>query len=218
MAMLDSKTQSDVQLDLKLYIEGLLTVEDEQLDADTTAVATLELTEVEQPHDKLNSHPENNTIPIWGRRPFDCLTLNIAGTRLLLPAAKVDHVECITDKLTRLPVESEAMLGMISIRGCSVMIVDLFSLLSAAGKDGECAFDENTQAKVRYAVVMRDGGYAIACDSIGEIVAMQPESIRWSNTAFNNKFFCGIASDELCPLLDIVELNCAIRALPYCNE
>ncbi len=213
--MFRDKTQTDAQLDLSLYIEGLLTVDAEVNDETVSESPAIELVEHEIPSSNIRKDPDQPNIPVWGRRPFDCLTLNISGTRLLIPAAKVDHVECVSDKVTRLPVKNEVMHGILSIRGRSVVIIDLFRLITATTLGDETMHDETTRCSVKHAVVMRDSSYAIASDSIGSMVNLQPESIRWNDSVFNNKYFCGIASEQLCPLLDIVEINCAIRALPF---
>ncbi len=214
--MYHDKSATDAQLDLSLYIEGLLTVDEIQPEhgAEQRAV---ELVETASPVTVVETAIVDNEIQsaLSDTTPLDCLAFTVDGTLFMLPAGKVVCIERVDTRLTRIPLDSNAFRGRIRIRGRSIAVIDILSLMN----HGEVSALENdmqvTETYIGYAIVMEGCGYAIACDEIGAIESIHPGNIRWNNSGFNNRCYSGVVATRLCPLLDIEHVDELVMAMPF---
>lgn len=228
------KTQYETSLDLSLYIEGLLNVEEQgvelntetKINFETNALNDLiasEFTElapkvVEKTEEKpsiLLWEEKKSSVPAWGQKPFKCLLVKSAGMNLIIPAMSVSYIERINKKITRLPLDVEAFRGVITLRERSIAIVDLFALISENSSSGNQSSMQVESHHVEHVVVMENGDYALACDDIGEMMTLETESVRWNKASFNNPMFVGIVPEYLCPIVNIEHLQQQVGTMPF---
>lgn len=211
----DKHIGTDARLDLSLYIEGLLTVEEteRQLQHDVQPVTV----ECEAAAVEIEPAPQTNppAISEQATASIDCLVISIAGMKLLIPANRVAFVERVNQKITRLPVENAAFKGIMTFRERSVAVIDIFALIH--GENSESSVD-NVQAAeqfIQHAVIMEDARYAIACDDVEEMVSVHPESVRWNKSGFKNRFYSGIVLEQLSPLLNLEQIDSTVASMPF---
>lgn len=239
------KTEYHTSLDLSLYIEGLLCTDPCQVeqknriedkietillndlvapDIEDNATKVETKTETQQIEtktvveqglaEKLEEMPDSN-IPAWGKQPFKCLSVNLAGMKLMIPAMSVSYVERINKNIIRLPLEAEAFRGVVTLRERSVSVIDLHKLISKNGISYNHMEKNVEECHVEYVIVMDDGAYALSCDHIGEMIELYPEDIRWNKASFNNPLFAGIVPDKLCAIVNIDTVNEQIATMPF---
>lgn len=216
------KTQYDTNLDLSLYIEGLLNVDHAsetvgiESKVESILLSDLAIPEVETPLIENNTEEiEVSKIPAWGQESFKCLLVKSAGMKLMIPAMTMSYIERINKKIMRIPLDVAAFRGIVTLRQRSVPVIDLFRLIT------ENSIAKNNQpAKVETqyidnVIVMEDGSYALACDDIGEMVMLDEESVRWNKASFSNPMFAGVVSEYLCPIINIEFVNELISKMPF---
>ena len=235
------KTEYQTSLDLSLYIEGLLNPEHVEKEVDTEPEQNLETmllndlsvsiqnesviktkTSIEIEQEVEESIKENrlekvsdSNIPLWGQEPFKCLKIKIADMDLMIPAMSVSFIERINKKIIRLPLETDAFRGVVTLRNRSVAVIDLHKTISS----NAMSYNQNEQyieeCHVEYVIVMEDGAYALACDEVGEMTELSQDDVRWNKASFNNPMFAGIVPDKLCAIVNIENLQKQIAAMPF---
>ena len=232
------KTQYETSLDLSLYLEGLLKVEEQEVELnaetkvnietnalnDLIASAFTELApkiaeKIEEKVEEITSVPvweeEKSSIPAWGQEPFKCLLVNSAGMNLIIPAMSVSYIERINKKIIRLPLDIEAFRGVITLRERSIAVVDLFALISENASSGNQPSMQVESHHIEHVIVMENGDYSLACDDIGEMIMLETESVRWNKASFNNPMFSGIVPEYLCPIVNIEHVQQQVATMPF---
>lgn len=236
MNMYLDKTQYETSLDLSLYIEGLLNTTGSELELKTTTEETIEtillndlvVPELDAPQIRIEEKKEaevipaitaekieESKIPLWGQEPFRCLLVKSAGMKLMIPAQSVSYIEKINKKTIRLPLDVEAFRGVLTLRQRSVAVIDLFTLISENGISLNKTSTQVAEHHVEYVIVMENGAYALACDDIGEMLMLDPESVRWNKASFNNPMFAGMVTEHLCPIVNIDTVQLQVEAMPF---
>jgi purine-binding chemotaxis protein CheW len=196
------KTQCESSLELNLYIEGLLRLDDVQAEVQ---LETKEIKDIEI----------KSPVPDWGQMPFECLLVKAAGMNFMLPAMSVAYIERINKKIIRLPLDVDAFLGVITLREKSIAVIDLFGLIAENKIDkNENSMQVNSN-HIEYVIVMENSGFALACDDIGQIVKLDTDDVRWNRASFNNPMYTGIVMEHLCPIVNIDYLNQQVAAMPF---
>lgn len=213
------KTQLDSNLDLSLYIEGLLRQEDPAIETkikyDNNNSECLTEPENNEDFNSEEQHIEKFNIPSWGSKPFECLLVKTTGMEFMLPAMLVNYIEKINKKITRIPLDAVAFKGVVTLREKSVAVIDLLSLVSEdksiENKQTSC-IEEN---QINNVIVMEDSSYALACDDVSQLIMLNPEDARWNRASFNNPMFTGIVTEYLCPIINIDYLSKRIAEMPF---
>ena len=211
-------TLNDSGLELSHYIENLF-IRDETETTSTTLLETEHLQdflEQDLAQDTASEQIveiapvsvkpiEETTLPKWAEQRFECLLIKVAGMKLLLPALSVLYIEHLNKKITRIPLGSAVLKGVVNLRGESLAVIDLFNLISA-----DAGAEQSTQPgsqHINHVVVMEGGYYALACDVVEKILTINKDDIRWHPSSFNNPMFIGIATKHLCPLINIDNID-----------
>ena len=218
--MFSEKTQVDSHLDLSFYIEGLLNIPEPEIEVEQLLVEKdlKTLIEIENKVKDNKIQPdisEQSKIPEWGRQPFECLLVKLAGMDILVPAMTVTFIDKVNKKITRLPLEAEAFQGVITLRDKSIAVIDLFSLISKKISSNDHQTMQVEEHYINNVIVMEDDSYALSCDEVSEMIMLQPEDVRWNNVAFNNPMFCGVVPEYLCPIINLDSLNMQVAAMPF---
>ncbi len=206
-------TKYEESPDLELYLEALLET-DEQDVATEVKVEQNELDDIDTSEKKLKISEQQPT-PLWEQKIFQCLLVNLAGMKVLVPAMSISYIERIDKKIIRLPMGVDAFRGMVTLRNRSVAVIDLFSLVSEnTYLDGEQP-EQTDEQNIDYVIVIDKSDYALACEDIGEMITLKSSDVCWHEASFNNPMFSGIVPDYLCPLVNMDNLNKQIVSMPF---
>ena len=202
MSQLKSQIYTDAKLDLSLYIEGLLRIDEPLNDADQIVrVAEVDAEAVNQESSILSGQ-------------IDCLQVFINGLPFLIPTSYINQVKKINQNITRLPVEANAFLGLIKLEERSVAVIDLITLVCESNRK------KTTDMQVRdnfiqHILLMEQGRYAIACDKPGELCKLDTDDVQISQARNSHRFYHGIAKSRLCPVINMDRVNDAIADMPF---
>ncbi len=208
------KPVTDAQIDLGLYIEGLLTVDGESKEAEQ-ADRAIDLVETEfekTPLQPASLEPDANHSETT-RNNLDCLYFTVDDTSFMLPATKIASLEKLNRSLTRLPLLPEAIKGMFKFRNRSIPVIDLLTLMNTNNQVSSDCIDNDREDMIKYAIVIDGTNYAIACNEIGAIENIPSGNIRWNTSSSTNCFYSGIIATRLCPLLDIDRITELAKSL-----
>ena len=209
--MYKDKTTLDSQQDLTLYIESLLQREEVELEIETP----LDMIHVGSEPDNKNIEEEISEIPGWGQSPFDCLLIKAAGMNFITPTMSVSFIERVNKKIVRIPLEVDSFQGVITFRGKSVSVIDLFSLITADTNKLKSISSQITSNHINHVLVMENGSYALACDEVSKMITLNAEDVRWYRTGDANTYYAGIVKDYLCPLININSIHERVSKMPF---
>lgn len=217
--MYTDKTQLDSRLDLTLYIEGLFQRDDAEIINENALDSNPVIDIVEAEFPTSNDVPEAtiqsaSEIPAWGQDEFKCLIIKSAGMNFMIPAMSVSYIERVNKKIIRIPIETDAFHGVISLRDKSLAVVDLFKLITE-DTENDIASSQITSHHVDYVLVFENDSYALACDQVSEIVTLNTEDVRWNGVGFFTPLYAGVVKESLCPLINIDKLQQQISIMPF---
>lgn len=137
-------------------------------------------------------------IPEWGEEPFQALLFRLSGLTMAIPLIELDGILEWPDSLTPLPNRSPWYLGLLDNRGKTVPVIELAQLVIP-----EKIRAKNAQGAQHSRVILVGGGrWGVACDSVSEVVTLNPDEVRWRSSRTRRKWLAGTAINHMCALLD----------------
>ena len=135
-------------------------------------------------------------IPAWGKTEFTALIVKAGGLKFAVPLVLLDSIAPFPEKRVRIPGQPDWHLGVSTHRGQKMVVVDIHKLLG---------FTEHIKEidSEGYVLVVGEGGFGLHCDSIGNPVKLQTDSVKWSLEENDREWMAGVLPEEMCALLDI---------------
>ena len=139
-------------------------------------------------------------VPEWARSRFQCLVFHVAGLSLAVPLTKLNGVVPWPEAITPMPNRSDLFLGLMRHQARNVKVVDtaLMVLPEHRQPDSLAAPEE----RLEHVILLDDGRWGLACDSIGEVLTLEPDEVRWRGAQGKRPWLAGTVLKHLCALLD----------------
>ncbi len=137
--------------------------------------------------------------PAWAQEPFQCLLFKVAGLSLAVPLAKMNGVIPWQD-VTPMPNRSSRFLGLLRHLDQNVKVVDTARIVLPPDRMAGLAPSEE---RVGHILLVGDGQWGLACDSIGEVLTLGPDDVRWRSMGGKRPWLAGTVLAHLCALLDV---------------
>lgn len=134
--------------------------------------------------------------------PLQCLNFRVGNQNLSIPLIDMGSVQNWEQNMTRIPGTPDWFLGLFQYRDSNVRVVDSAVFLSIPTTDND--------PDSRHIMVLKDEAWAITCDVLGEVVYLQQDDIKWSNSSHSG-YSLGVVKDSLAMLLDPLRLLNALR-------
>lgn len=175
-----------------------------ETNTNTEAETTIEESVEAQPKSKNKTDTETD-IPDWAQERFQCLLFNVAGISLAVPLVKLNGVLPWDDEITPMPGHSKEFLGLLPNLDQNVKVVDTAQIvLPQKQQDGALLPPEQ---RLNNVILVDDGRWGLACDSIGEVITLEPEEVHWRTSKGKLKWLAGTVLEHLCALLEIDSLT-----------
>lgn len=144
------------------------------------------------------------TVPDWASGPFPCLLLKVRGLLLALPLVKLRHILPWTQP-TPIPGYQDWLLGMLrhehgDLRNLKVIDTALLVMPELVDKGG------TAPAAPQHIVTIGDGEWGLTCESVSEVITIDPSKIRWRTARTRRPWLAGTAVEHLCAVLDAEQL------------
>ncbi len=151
--------------------------------------------------------------PVWGQQRFQSLMFSVTGLHLSVPLDKLNGVvPWEGDKVKPMPGHSAAFLGLYRHLGQNVKVIDLTRIVVPPAKQVDL---KPADERVKHILLVDGGRWGLACDSINEIMELEPEDVRWRSSASKRSWLAGTVIDRLCALL---ELDALVKMLETGKE
>jgi purine-binding chemotaxis protein CheW len=174
---------------------------DQDLDA---ALESPEVTATEKPFvDKPDVEESAIVYPQWAQSQFQCLSFQVAGVTLAAPLEMLDGIVELTEAITELPGYSPWVMGLLPNRGKNVQVVDIAKIIMPEDRRTDI---QPANERVKYLVLIDDGKFGLAADSISQVLTLQPSDVRWSRQNTRRPWLAGTVVDQMCALLEMEQL------------
>jgi len=153
-------------------------------------------TEVEAPSVVANNE---EVVPEWANTPFQTLFFVVRGMTLGIPLVELNSIAESNYELTSLPGQPDWHLGVAVHREQRIVVVDTAQLIAPE----RLAPASEVRKQGSHILVVGDGQWGLACDSIKSPQLLERDSVRWRRGAGWQPWMAGTVIDQLCILLDI---------------
>jgi len=139
-------------------------------------------------------------VPDWGAVPFQCLLFKVAGLTLAVPLIKLKSVMPWTDRIVETPNQTEWYLGLVQNHGTNVKVID--TALMVLPENRRHSLPANLDDRFSHILLVNDGQWGLACESIGDVIWLTADKVKWRTNKLKRPWLAGTALDYLCALMD----------------
>lgn len=170
---------------------------------DTAALPVIEEqpTTVESPIDNSPA----SLIPDWGKESFQCLLFNISGLTLAVPLVNLNGLIELPDdsEISDIPGHNDWYSGVFYHRDKTVKIANMDKIVLPQGRVLKKA---QASDGVTYIILINEGHWGLRCDSIGTVISLSEEQVKWRSKQTKRRWLAGTVIDKMCALIDAEEL------------
>jgi purine-binding chemotaxis protein CheW len=138
-------------------------------------------------------------IPDWAQEPFQCLLFKVRGMTLAVPLVALNSIAEWNQDLKEIPGQPDWYMGIILHREDRVVVVDTAQLIMP-DRLGKASADRQPGSHI---LIIGDGRWGLACDSLQRPVTLNRESVRWRTGEGVRPWMAGTVIDKLSVLLDV---------------
>jgi purine-binding chemotaxis protein CheW len=147
--------------------------------------------------------------PGWAQNRFQCLSFQVAGVTLAAPLEKLHGIVELQEAITELPGYAPWVMGLLPHRGQNVQVVDIAEIIMPDDRRTNiCPANE----RAKYLVLIDDGKFGIAVDSISQVLTLEPVDVRWRSNKNRRPWLAGTVIDKMCALLELDRLCVQLQA------
>ncbi|NOX92045.1 MAG: chemotaxis protein CheW [Gammaproteobacteria bacterium] len=146
--------------------------------------------------------------PDWAQTPFQCLGFQVAGVTLAAPLEKLNGIVELTEEITELPGYAPWVIGLLPNRGQNVQVVDVAQIIMP----NESAMVPPTAERMKFILLLEDGKFGLAVDSISRVLRLEADDVRWRSTQSKRPWLAGTVIEKMCALLEMDLLCEQLRA------
>jgi len=139
-------------------------------------------------------------VPEWGQSYFQCLMFKVAGINLAAPLERLNGILEWPDHITVLPKHAPWFVGLVRNREQNVQLVDLAGVINA--NSGQADSLDPLSRRGKYIMLIDDGHWGIASDSVSEVITLESTDVRWHDNK-SQHWLVGTVVKEMCTLLDV---------------
>lgn len=139
--------------------------------------------------------------PQWASESFQILLFEVAGIKLAVPLIELCGVIEWTDSVTEMPGHADFYMGILQHLGHKVAVIDTARMILPENKLSQLAGDDPRE-RVNHIVLIDDYRWGLACDSIGEVITLNPDEVKWRTSKTTRGWLAGTVIEHMCALLN----------------
>ena len=140
-------------------------------------------------------------VPEWANEPFQVLLFEVAGLKLAVPLIELCGVIEWNDSVTEMPGHADFYLGILQHLDHKIAIIDTAKMVLPVNKQTSL-IGEDPRDRVKHIVMIDDFQWGLACDTIGEVITLNPEEVRWRTSNTTRSWLAGTVIEHMCALLN----------------
>ncbi|MCH8504548.1 MAG: chemotaxis protein CheW [Ectothiorhodospiraceae bacterium] len=138
-------------------------------------------------------------MPAWAQELFQALFFQVGALRLAVPLTELQSVVPWGEvDVTPTPNRPEWFLGLMRYRDRNVRVIDTATMVLPPEKRDT----PEASAEPGQILIVGDGTWGLACHSIGDVVKLSPEEVKWRSGRTRRPWLAGTVIGHLCALVD----------------
>lgn len=209
-ALLSEATFSVEEEDASLAQQEIIEEQSQVVEVQDVPLETEAEAEVESPVTDTPIDQDSDALyPDWAQSRFQCLSFQVAGVTLAAPLEMLDGIIELNESITELPGYAPWVMGLLPNRGKNVQVVDIAKIIMP---DDRRATIAPANERTKYLVLIDDGKFGLAADSISKVLNLDPSDVRWSRKTNRRPWLAGTVIDQMCALLEMEQLRLQLQA------
>lgn len=155
------------------------------------------------PEKQRDTEDTDSYAPDWAEGEFQCLSFQVAGVMLAAPLEMLDGILELNEPITELPGYSPWVMGLLPNRGKNVQVIDIAEIIMPEDRRATAV---PASERMKYLVLIDDGKFGLAADSISEVLSLNAADVRWSRKNNRRPWLAGTVVDKMCALLEMKQL------------
>ncbi|VAW62513.1 hypothetical protein MNBD_GAMMA11-3074 [hydrothermal vent metagenome] len=143
---------------------------------------------------------EETVVPEWGQKEFQCLLFKVSGLSLAVPLVKLKSVIPWDENITQTPNQTRWYLGLVKHLEYQVKVIDTAMLVMPENRHDKIALDSTE--RLSHILLVDDYKWGLACDSIGEVIWLKTDDVKWRKNKTSRAWLSGTALEHLCAIMD----------------
>lgn len=139
-------------------------------------------------------------VPDYANGPFDALLFNVCGVKLAVPLKELNGILEWPETITEMPGHSPWFLGVMQNLDDKVNVID--TALIVVPEKLRQAFPAEAGERCQRIVLIGDGKWGLACDSVAEVITLEPTSVRWRTSRTKRRWLAGTVIQHMSALID----------------
>jgi len=152
------------------------------------------------PIQKIDDGRAAEIVPPWAEEPFQCLMFKVNGITLSIPLTCLQTIIEWSEEPSVMPGQPKWHLGVMLSRDAKVGIVDMAKIIMPERLSCRAHGERQTGG---YILVVGDGRWGLACDSILSTELFSKDMVRWRTGQGKRPWLAGTVKDQLCAVLNI---------------
>ncbi len=149
-------------------------------------------------------------MPDWSAEPFQALMFSAGGLTLAVPLVELNGVVEWPENITEMPGHADFYLGLVQNLDRQVAVVDTARLVLP--DEHLERLEPDATERVTRIVLIDEGRWGLACDSVAEVVTLTPDDVRWRTRRNTRPWLAGTVIEHMCALIDGSEFARLLRA------
>ncbi len=143
---------------------------------------------------------ETTGTPEWAESKFQCLLFKVGELSLAVPLIKLNGVIPWSENVVETPNQTDWYLGVLMNHGNKVEVIDTAVMVLPAAHRQDMATDPAD--RLSHILLVDDQKWGLACDSIGEVVWLKKDDVKWRSNKTKRPWLLGTAIDHMCAVMD----------------
>lgn len=141
-------------------------------------------------------------VPEWATQKFQCLLFHVGPLKLAVPLVKLTRIQPWGEHITATPGRPDWFLGLLAQDGAKTGVIDTARLVFPRDRRSQAA-EQERESTPGHILLVEGGRWGLTCDSLGEVVELNPEAVRWRTQRTARRWLAGTVLDQMCALLDV---------------
>lgn len=156
--------------------------------------------EASVPEPQAQPQPQQSPVPEWAEQRFQCLLFKVSGLSLAVPLVKLNSVIAWDENITETPNRTDWYLGLIQHLQKQVKVID--TALLVLPENRRDLLERASADRLGHILLVDDYKWGLACDSIGDVVWLTKEEVKWRQNKQTRPWLAGTSLQHLCAIMD----------------
>lgn len=140
------------------------------------------------------------TVPEWAESPFQCLLFKVGGLSLAVPLIKLNGVIPWSENIVETPNQTDWYLGVLMNHGAKVQVID--TAIMVLPPEHRVDMTDDPAERLSHILLVDDQRWGLACESIGEVIWLKQDEIKWRCNKTKRPWLMGTAINHMCAVMD----------------